>query len=170
MAKLTESDQFDIRYSETEDEAFLSKWLLSPGVAHQFTMKSKDEILEMSKIWMSYRKVKSSLTATYKNKPCGVATLFLMPFRKVAHMALGYILVSPEMQRKGIGEALLKNLEHLAKSYFKLELVQFEVYGDSLLIPILKKREYKELFTQEGFIKENESSYLSRTLLEKSLL
>ena len=166
MKNLTESDNFDIRYSTAQDEEHLRKWLLAPGVNHWFTMEDKSEITEMARIWASFHRIKSSLTAVYKGKPCAMATLFLMPYVKVAHMAMGYIVVSPEMQKKGVGTALIKNIEHLAKNFFKLELLQFEIYGDSPLIPCLMKRGFKAIFKQEKFVKEQNGSYLPRTLLE----
>ena len=51
-----------------------------------------------------------------------------MPYKKVAHHCLFKIVVDPKHQRKGIGRALLKNLKHLAKTYFHLELMHIEVF------------------------------------------
>lgn len=169
MKKLIDLEEFDIRYTNIQDELFLRKWLSYPGISHWFTIDGKLEIADMARIWVSFYRVKSSLTAVYKNKPCALATLFLMPYKKAAHMAMGYIIVNPEMQRKGIGSSLLKNLRHLAKNYFKLETIQFEVYGDNPLISCLKNRGYKEIYSQEKYVKEKNGTYLSRTLLEIDL-
>lgn len=169
MKELTDSNHFDIRYTIPEDEKSLKKWLTIPGMYQWFTMEDKNEAYEMARIWISFHKIKSSLTAVYKNKPCGIATLFLMPYVKVAHMGMGYIIVNPEMQKKGVGSALLKNLEHLAKNYFKLELLQFEIYGSNPLIQSLEKRGFKQVFQQEHYVKDSDNNYFPRTFLELNL-
>ena len=43
----------------------------------------------------------ASLTATINHVPCGIGTLFLMPYKKVAHHCLFKLIVDPHWQRKG---------------------------------------------------------------------
>ena len=52
----------------------------------------------------------------------GIATLFLMPYKKVSHISMLYLIVDPKYQRKGVGSSLLKNIMHYAKK-FKLESI-----------------------------------------------
>jgi putative acetyltransferase len=91
-----------------------------------------------------------------------------MPYRKVAHHCLFKILVDPDHHRKGIGTSLLKNLIHLAKGYFRLELMHIEVFEGNPLISMLHKEGFKEFARQERFVKEKDH-YLTRILLERGL-
>ncbi len=157
---------FNIRYMQVEDEPFLRKWLKSPGVLHWFSIETEEEIDEMVKIWLGFTRFKCSLTATYQDIPCGFATLFLLPYIKLIHQSMAYIIVDPALQRRHIGTALVRNLDHLALNYFRLERIHYEIYGDNPLKKLLKIQGYKELFKQEHYVKEGHT-YLSRAILEK---
>lgn len=126
---ITLTCDFQIRYTEASDEEFLKKWLLEPSTMQWFSVCDKEEVEEFVKIWISYSRFKCSLTATYKGNPCGIATLFLMPYVKLIHQSMVYLIVDPKMQRKKIGTALVRNLDHLAANYFKLERMHYEVFG-----------------------------------------
>jgi ribosomal protein S18 acetylase RimI-like enzyme len=165
---ITLTDDFQIRYTEASDEEFLKKWLLEPSTMHWFSVCDKEEVDDLVKIWISYSRFKCSLTATYKGNPCGIATLFLMPYVKLIHQSMVYLIVDPQMQRKKIGTALVRNLDHLAASYFKLERMHYEVFGKNPLIDLLKKQGYQQQFMQEKYVKEV-NQYFCRTLLEKVL-
>ncbi|MEI8301455.1 MAG: GNAT family N-acetyltransferase [Chlamydiota bacterium] len=162
-------EEFNIRYMQTEDEPFLRKWLKSPGMLHWFSVETEEELEEMVKIWSGFAKFKCGLTATYQGVPCGFATLFLLPYIKLIHQSMAYIIVDPTMQRRHIGSALVRNLDHLAHTYFRLERMHYEIYGDNPLKNLLKTQGYKELFLQEHYIKEGHT-YLSRTVLEKHFI
>ena len=88
-----------------------------------------------------------------------------MPYRKVAHLSLFYIIVDKEYRRKGIGTSLIKNLKNLAQKYFRLEGIHGEIYAGSPIIPLLEKENFTPIFTQEKFVKIGEK-YLSRTVYE----
>jgi len=163
---LTDSTDFAIRYTTEEDGAYLKRWLLTPGVSHWFSVEGDKEIDEFVKIWISFARFTCSLTATYQEEPCGIATLFLMPYVKLIHMSMGYVIVDPGKQRLGVGTALIKNLDHLGKEYFRLERMHYEVYGNNPLVNILQKEGYYEVFRQERYVKE-ESGYLQRIVVEK---
>lgn len=164
---ITTSQEFNIRYTVPEDEPFLKQWLVSPGMTHWFSVEDEAEVEEMVKIWISFARFKCSLTATYHGQVCGIATLFLMPYVKLIHFSMGYLIVDPSFQRKGVGSALVKNLDHLAKTYFHLERMQYEVFGENPLITLLMKQGYNQLFVQEKYVKEEGGEYLGRTVLEK---
>lgn len=166
--QITQSAAYTIRYTESDDLSFVRSWLLTPGVTHAFPVESEKEVEDFLKIYEGYLKYKCFLTAVYQDKVVGVAGLFLMPYRKVSHFAMGQIIVHPLMTGKGIGSSLIKNLVHLAKNYFRLETVQFEILGNSLLKRILLKQGFKEVFSQEDFAKEGRQM-ISRTMLEKDL-
>jgi ribosomal protein S18 acetylase RimI-like enzyme len=163
---LINSKDFNVRYTLLEDEPFLRKWLKSSGMLHWFSMEEESEVDEMIKIWISFTRVKASLTATYQNKPCGMGTLFLMPYVKLIHATMGYLIVDPSFQKKGVGTTLVRNLDHLAKTYFRFERMHYEVYGDNPLIRLLLRQGYSEVFKQERYLKEDKG-YLPRTVLEK---
>jgi putative acetyltransferase len=78
------------------------------------------------------------------------------------------MVVDPRYQRKGIGRDLLKNLKHLAKSYFRLELMHIEVFEDNPFIHLLEEFDFKEFARQERFIKDG-GKYSARILYESFL-
>jgi len=163
---ITLSDAFQIRYTEASDETFLREWLFSKQTIQWFSVSDEAEVEEMAKIWISYSRFKCSLTATYQGIPCGIATLFLMPYVKLIHQSMVYLVVDPKLQRKKVGTALIRNLDHLAANYFKLERMHYEVFGPNPLIELLQKLGYHKQFTQQRYVKDKEG-YLSRTVLEK---
>ncbi|HSW73294.1 MAG TPA: GNAT family N-acetyltransferase [Chlamydiales bacterium] len=159
---------YDIRYSTIEDGEHLKKWLLVPEDQKWFPMSTPQEVEEGAKNWIGFSKFKASLTATAGGDPCGVVTLFLMPYRKVAHHALFYLIVEKHSRRKGVGESLLKNIMHLAKQNFHLELVHVEVFDGCPILPLLLKHGFTVYAKQERFVKDG-NEYLGRTLLECNL-
>ena len=60
-------------------------------------------------------------------EPCGIVTLYLQPYRKLAHQCEFGIIVGNGFRGKGVGGELLKNIIHLAKSYFNIELLHLQV-------------------------------------------
>ncbi len=159
---------YDIRYTDLNDEPYLRQWLAAPGVLHWFPMSQEKEVDDAIQCWIGFSRYSCSLTATIDGVPCGIGTLFLMPYRKVAHHCLFKIIVDPHHQRKGIGSSLLKNLKHLAKTYFRLELMHIEVFEGNPLISLLKKQDFHEFVRQERYVKEGER-YFARILLESYL-
>lgn len=155
---------YDIRYSELEDLSFLNDWFSDPAVCddYPFNPEEKEEAL---KNWIGFSKFKASLTGTIDGVPCAVGTLFLMPYRKVAHHCSFYLIVSPEHRRKGIGTSMVRNILNLAKTRFRLESVHVEIYEPSLLKNILERLDFKPFARQENFIKVG-SSERPRLLLE----
>lgn len=158
----------DIRYTYLTDTSYLKKWLATPGMLHWFSMSEEKEVEDAVQCWMGYTRYSSSLTATINNTPVGIGTLFLMPYKKVSHHCLFKLIVSPEHQRKGIGTALIRNIKHLAKNYFKLELIHIEVFEGNPLISLLLKLDFQEYGRQDHFVKEGDH-YLERVLLESYL-
>ncbi|MFS8563575.1 MAG: GNAT family N-acetyltransferase [Rhabdochlamydiaceae bacterium] len=77
-----------------------------------------------------------------------------MPYKKVAHHCLAKVIVDPKWQRQGIGSSLVRNLKHLAKNYFRLEMMDIEVFEGNPLIELLQKEGFHEVFRQEKFVKE----------------
>jgi len=155
---------FDIRYSELEDLASLEEWFLDPSACNDypFDIEEKGDAL---KNWIGFSRFKASLTGTLDNKPCAIATLFLMPYKKVMHHCGFYLMVDPACRRKGIGTSMLRNIFHLAKTRFSLEAVHAEIFEPSPLLPLLEKLGFQIFARQENYMKV-EGCPRSRLLLE----
>jgi RimJ/RimL family protein N-acetyltransferase len=165
---MTELPGFDIRYTYVTDTPHLREWLLNPEVQKWFPVSEEKELEDAVQCWIGFSRYSSSITATLNGTPCGIGTLFLMPYRKVAHHCLFKIVVDPKHQQKGIGAALLKNLKHLAKNYFHLDLIHIEVFEGNPIISLLKKNDFHEFARQEKFVKDKDG-YHSRILYESFL-
>ena len=159
---------YDIRYTDLNDLPYLKKWLEDPEMLFWFPMSNTKEIDEAASCWMSFSKLSCSLTAISEGVPCAIGTLFLMPYRKVSHHCMFKVIVDKEKQKKGVGTSLIRNLKHLAKNYFRLELIHTEVFEGNPLISILKKEGFKEFARQEGYVKDA-GSYRARVLLQADL-
>ena len=160
--------QIDIRYTHMNDLPYMKQWVASPAVLYWFPMSEGKEVDDALQCWIGFSKYNCSLTVIYKDAPVAIGTLFLMPYRKVAHHCMFKLVVDPKYHRKGIGRALIRNLKHLAKNYFRLELMHIEVFEGNPLIALLKKEGFTEFVRQEKYVKEN-GQYLARILLEVSL-
>ncbi|MBI3236483.1 MAG: GNAT family N-acetyltransferase [Chlamydiales bacterium] len=160
--------EFDIRYTTLADAGHLRSWLVQKEVQKWFPIGSETEIDGAVQCWVGFSKYNCSLTATVDGIPCGIGTLFLMPYKKVAHHCLFKLVVDPRYRRQGIGRSLLKNLKHLAKSHFSLELLHIEVFEANPLIHLLQELDFKEFARQEHFVKEG-NRYLARILYQSYL-
>ncbi len=159
---------FDLRFTYVTDLPYLKEWLQSPGMLHWFPMQEEKEVDDAAQCWVGFSRYSCSLTGVIGEEPCAMGTLFLMPYRKLAHHCLIKIIVAPKWQRQGIGSSLLKNLKHLAKTQFRQELVHMEVFEGNPMIELLKKFDFHEFARQEKFVKEN-GIYYTRILLESYL-
>jgi len=137
-----------------EDLAYLQEWFQDPAACDDFPFNpaEKEDTL---KNWIGFSKFKASLTGMIDNVPCAVGTLFLMPYRKVAHHCSFYLMVDPKHRRKGVGTSMVRNLLHLAQNRFKLESVHVEIFEPSGLLPPLKKLGFEMFVHQENFVKIN---------------
>lgn len=162
--------EIDIRYTTLEELPYLRQWLKYEGMHHFFPASDGDELENFARIWIGFCRYSASLTAMVDGKPVGVATLYLMPYRKVAHHCLFQIIVDPEHQRKGVGFDLMRNLKHLAQNYFRLEILHAEVLDENpRMIGLLKKVGFTQFARQEKYVKEGDL-YFPRILMECPLL
>ena len=169
IPEFTEPEGLDIRYTKPEDESFLREWFSEPGVLRWFPMQHPNEIEDSVKRWISFYKWKCSLTATLNDTPCGIATLWLQPYRKIAHQCQFGIIVPEEHRGKSIGSSLLKNIMSLAKSSFNVELIHLEVYDENNARSLYEKFGFKEFGYQSNWIKEEDNKYRGRTFMERFL-
>jgi len=165
MAK-SEPNGFDVRYTHEKDIRSLQQWLSHKEVEKWFVTANEQEDILLCKNWISYAKYKSSLTATIFDQPVGIASLFLMPYRKTAHESMFYLVVDPKHWRKGVGFFLMKNLLNLAQNYFKLENVYCEIFEGCPIEGLLEQYKFEKFATQEKYIKQQDNSYLARILYQ----
>ncbi len=167
--RIINSPDYNIRYSKQEDLPDLVRWICHEDVAKWYPVSTQKDIDDMTKNWIGFSRFGASLTADYQGRPVGIATLFLMPYRKLIHHCLLYFVVDPEMQGKGIATSIVRNATHLAKTYFRFEKVHLETYEGCPGLSVLKKLEYREVFRQKNFVKLKEKVYLDRIVVEKQL-
>jgi ribosomal protein S18 acetylase RimI-like enzyme len=157
-----------IRMAEETDEKYLIQWLSQRGVLEWFPLANMREIEDAARIWISYAKQNGVLTALYDGVPCGIANLYLQPFKKLAHQCLFAIIVDEAYRGKGVGTALLEGLIDLAKNRFSIEILHLEVYEGNPAIRLYRKFGFEEYGLQRHFVKE-ETRYLSKLLMQKRL-
>lgn len=162
------SAEIDIRYTRPMDVAYLREWLAQGAVSKWFPMSSEEERDNAIATWMFFCRYQAGLTATINHVPCAMSILFLMPYKKISHHAAFKMCVDPKHWREGIGSALLKNTKHLAKTYFKLDAIHIEVFGDNPIIPLLEKFDFHAFAKQENYVKTG-GVYQPRTCLISEL-
>lgn len=148
-------EELEIRYTEAKDEKYLHQWLADTDTLKSYPPSSEAEVNIFTSNWIGFARIKSSLTAMLNGEVCAIGTLFLMPYKKVSHQSILYMIVDPKYRNKGIGSDLLKNMLHLAKDYFKLEVVTVEVMDGSNLIKILDKYGFEKYGLQPDYINDN---------------
>jgi RimJ/RimL family protein N-acetyltransferase len=157
-----------LRYTVAEDADVLRDWLLEPGILKAFPMADPPEVDDSVKHWIGFARYRCSLTALIDGKPAGIATLCLMPYRKLIHQCLVSIIVGKDYRNKGVGSVLLNNLLHLAKNYFRIEVLYLEVYEGNPAISLYRRFGFKECGGQKYFMKED-GKYVSKIIMERVL-
>jgi RimJ/RimL family protein N-acetyltransferase len=158
----------ELRYTILEDGEPLKEWLQEPGILRGFPMQDPPEVEDSVKHWIGFSKYKSSLTATLNGKAVGIATLCLMPYRKLAHQCLLSIIVSQEARGKGVGTVLMNNLLYLAREFFGIEVIYLEVYEGNRAISLYHRFGFREIGVQKHFMKEN-GEYIGKIIMERIL-
>lgn len=161
-------NEITIRPSIDADEKCLVAWLSQKGVLQWFPLTDAKEIEDAARIWLSYAKLGAVLTALYDGVPCGIANLYIQPFKKLAHQCLFAIIVDEAYRGKGVGTKLLEALIDLAKKPFSIEILHLEVYEGNPAIGLYQKFGFAEYGKQTRFVKED-GKYLSKILMQKKL-
>lgn len=157
-----------VRYTEPEDAKHLKEWLSEPGILRWFPMDDQIEIDDAVMRWIAFHRYKCSLTIVKDGIPCGIATLYLQPYRKLAHQCEFGIIVGKNFRNMGIGSYLMSSIMHLAKEKFKIELLHLQVYAENPAMRLYKRFGFKEFGRQDGWIKEN-NRYVGRVFMERFL-
>ncbi|MFQ5729068.1 MAG: GNAT family N-acetyltransferase [Waddliaceae bacterium] len=159
----------EFRYTELSDGKHLKEWLLDPTVKRWFPMADEVEIDDAVNRWIGFSRYKCSLTAVKDGVPCGLATLYLQPYKKLAHQCEFGIIVGGEFRNQGIGSELLNHLMHLAKERFTIELLHLQVYAENPARRLYERFGFTEFGNQAQWIKEDDGTYTGRIFMEKSL-
>lgn len=166
---MSETDALKVRYTELTDEPYLREWFTDTSILRWYPMLEPMEIEDTVQRWVAFSRYRCSLTAEYQGVPCGLATLYLMPYIKLAHQCQFGMIVSKEFRAKGVGTVLLNNLIHLAKNYFNIELLHLEVYTGNPAIHLYERFGFKEFGRQEKWIKEPSGEFVGRIFMEREL-
>ena len=156
------------RLTVPEDASYLTRWLQEPGVLRWFPMMNQVEIDDAVRIWMNYAKLQAALTAEIDNVSCGMANLYLQPYKKFAHQCLFAIIVDEKFRGKGVGKALLEQLMKHAKDKFSIEILHLEVYDGNPAIHLYERLGFARYGAQNSFIKED-GTYTAKILMQKYL-
>ncbi|BBI18132.1 GNAT family N-acetyltransferase [Neochlamydia sp. S13] len=167
--KKNSPEGIELRYSDLSDGKYLKQWLLDPSVARWFPMFDEVEIDDAVARWIGFSRYKCSLTATKEGVPCGITTLYLQPYRKLAHQCEFGIIVAPEMRGQGVGTLLISNLSHMAKENFKIEVLHLQVYAENPAIHLYTRMGFREFGRQTHWIKEKDGFYVGRVFMERLL-
>lgn len=158
----------DLRYTEPSDAKYLKQWLMEPGILRWFPMYDEVEIDHAVTHWIAFSKYKCSLTAVKNGVPCGLTSLYLQPYRKLAHQCELGIIVDGNCRGGGIGTLLLRNLMHLAKNNFNIELLHLQVYSENPAIRLYHRMGFREFGRQSHWIKDD-GVYVGRVFMERFL-
>lgn len=142
----------DIRYTRGLDELALHEWARHPKLSLYLPCSGEEEMRIFSRTWMYFSSKKAGLTAVVHNRCVGMGVLILMPYEKVMHHALVQMMVHPDHMRSGIGGELLKNLKHLAKTYFHIEVLFLELIGPTPHLKFFEMWGFKVYATQNGYV------------------
>jgi len=159
----------EIRYTELEDGNELKEWLMDPSINRWFPMADELEIDDAVSRWIGFARYRCSLTALHKGKPVGIATLYLQPYKRLAHQCEFGIIVSPAYRGKMIGSELMNNMMHLAKEKFKIELIHLQVYAGNPATRLYERFGFSEFGRQNEWIKEEGGEYVARVFMEKRI-
>ncbi|MBS0606542.1 MAG: GNAT family N-acetyltransferase [Parachlamydiales bacterium] len=160
--------ELSIRLTRLEDAPPLMQWLMDPKILSWFPMIDAREVEDAVRIWIGYSRIEAALTAEWNGEPCGMANLYIQPYKKLMHTCLFSIIVKENMRGKGIGSALLKQLMKHAKEKFKIEILHLEVYDGNPARRLYERHGFKPFGKQVHFIKEN-GKYLGKTMMQMQL-
>ncbi|MDF2550192.1 MAG: Acetyltransferase, family [Chlamydiales bacterium] len=158
----------EVRYTVLEDVKHLAEWLSDPLILQFFPLSTAEEIEDSAQRWVGFCRMQSSLTVLKDGVPCGLATLYLQPYRKLLHQSEMGIIVGRGFRNQGIGSYLLKSIIHLAKEKFKIELLHLQVCDQNPAIRLYKRFGFQEFGRQSNWIK-NRGVYTGRVMFQKFL-
>lgn len=158
-----------VRLTELSDAKYLREWLSEQGVLRWFPMYDDVEIEDAVQRWVGFSRYRCSLTVEVDGVPKGIATLYLQPYKKLAHQCEFGIIVAPDSRGSGLGTFLIQNLEKLAKENFHISLIHLQVYTANPAKKLYARLGYKEFGHQARWIREIDGTFVGRTFMEKEI-
>ncbi|HSW86693.1 MAG TPA: GNAT family N-acetyltransferase [Rhabdochlamydiaceae bacterium] len=165
---MNSKSEIEVRFTTPEDAAYLAHWLADPKILRWFPMANDREIEDAVKVWIAYSKFQAALTADWNGIPCGMANLYVQPYKKFSHQCLFSIIVEEQRRNRGVGTVLMQHLMKLAKEKFHIEIMHLEVYEGNPAINLYRRLGFKEFGFQKHFIKEN-GEYIGKIFMQKEL-
>jgi RimJ/RimL family protein N-acetyltransferase len=157
-----------IRYTVPQDAEWLKKWLIDPSVKNAFPMASESEVDDAVRRWISFSRLRSSLTVEMDKRPIGISTLYLQIYRRLVHQAEFGLIVDNEFRGKGFGSFLLSSIMKLAKAQFHVELIHLQVYEGNRAVKLYERFGFKEFGRQRQWIKDDHQ-YVGRIFMERNI-
>lgn len=158
-----------VRYTEPGDAPYLKQWLLDPEAAHGFPMADELEVEDSVVRWIAFSRFKCSLTVLKDGVPCGIATLFLQPYKRLIHQCEFGIIVGSGYRNMGVGSFLLNALLHLAKEKFHIELIHLHVFEGNPANRLYERFGFKVFGRQEGWGKTATGEPRTRLFMQRKL-
>ncbi len=161
-------EHLQIRLGEESDQKYLVEWLLQPSVLDGFPLADLREVEDAARIWVSYTRFGAVLTALWDGVPCGIANLYIPPYKKMSHQSLFAIIVDEKFRGKGIGTKLLSDLIEIAKNQFKMEFLHLEVYEGNPARNLYERMGFVQYGIQRHFVKD-EGVYKAKIMMQKRI-
>jgi len=155
-----------IRYTVPQDAECLKQWLMDPSVQDAFPMASESEVEDAVRRWISFSRVRSSLTVEMDGHPVGISTLYIQAYKRLLHQTEFGVIVDSHYRGRSIGSYLLSSIMKLAKQHFHVELIHLQVYQDNPAIKLYKKFGFQEFGCQTHWIKDD-NRYVGRIFMER---
>lgn len=158
-----------IRYTVPQDAEWLKKWLLDPGVWEAFPMSNEMEVDDAVRRWVSFSRIRSSLTVEMDGHPVGLSSLYIQTYKRILHQTEFGIIVDKDYRGRGVGAFLMESILKLAKHHFNIELIHLQVYENNPAIRLYSRFGFKEFGRQTHWLKDDDGKYSARIFMERFL-
>lgn len=155
-----------IRYTTPQDAEYHKIWLLDPKVFNAFPMEGEEEVEDAVRRWISFSRMRASLTVEMNNRPVGIASLYLQTYKRLLHQTEFGIIVDENYRGKGIGSYLLSSLLTLAKEQFNISLIHLQVFENNPAVHLYSRFGFVEFGRQTHWVK-NDDEYVGRIFMER---
>jgi ribosomal protein S18 acetylase RimI-like enzyme len=156
-----------MRFATDEDISFVVEWLKDESLAPFLQVEMEKEIKDLAHMVCDYGKKECALILEDHQVPMGIAALQMLPFKKIHHHCLLFLLIDPKQREKGFGKKLLNEIEQIGKKQLHLEFIECELY-ENPSIGWFEKQGYRQTIRQENFL-HVKGQERARSVLRKSL-